>query len=43
MEDAKLTKEASTYRGYKKICDGHLLPMFEKTEILNLQPAVIRK
>lgn len=43
LEDAKLTKEASTYRGYKKICDTHLLPMFEKIEIHNLQPAVIRK
>ncbi|KTC99204.1 Arm DNA-binding domain-containing protein [Legionella erythra] len=43
LEDAKLTKEASTYRGYKKICDGHLFPMFEKIEIHNLQPALIRK
>jgi hypothetical protein len=43
LEGAKSTKEASTYRGYKKVCDGHLLPVFAKVEIQDLQPAIIRK
>ncbi|MDP3560060.1 MAG: DUF3596 domain-containing protein, partial [Legionellaceae bacterium] len=43
LAESKSTKEASTYRGYKKVCEGHLLPMFEKIEIQNLQPAIIRK
>lgn len=43
LEEAKSTKESSTYRGYKKVCVSHLLPMFEKVEIQNLQPAMLRK
>ena len=43
LAESKSTKEASTYRGYKKVCEGHLLPMFEKIEIQNLQPAIIRQ
>ena len=43
LEEAKSTKEASTYRGYKKVCDGHLFPLFERVEIQSLQPAMLRK
>jgi integrase len=43
LAEAKSTKEASTYRGYKRVCEGHLLPMFDKVEIQNLQPAMLRK
>ncbi|WP_454781679.1 MobA/MobL family protein [Legionella sp. WA2022007384] len=43
LEEAKSTKEASTYRGYKRVCEGHLLPMFDKVEIKDLQPALLRK
>lgn len=43
LEEAKSTKEASTYRGYKRVCDGHLLPMFDKVEVQALQPAMLRK
>jgi integrase len=43
LEEAKSTKEASTYRGYKRVCEGHLLPIFDKVEIQDLQPAIIRK
>ncbi|HAT1700341.1 TPA: site-specific integrase [Legionella pneumophila] len=43
LAEAKSTKEASTYRGYKRVCEGHLFPMFDKVEIQNLQPAMLRK
>ncbi|MBA2711165.1 MAG: hypothetical protein H0U57_11305 [Tatlockia sp.] len=43
LEDAKSTKETSTYLGYKKVCEGHLLPSFDKIEIQELQPAMIRR
>ncbi|CZG48820.1 tyrosine-type recombinase/integrase [Legionella pneumophila] len=43
LAEAKSTKEASTYRGYKRVCEGHLLPMFDKVEILDLQPSMLRK
>lgn len=43
LDEALATKEASTYRGYKKVCDGHLLPIFGKMAIQDLHPAVIRK
>ena len=43
LAEAKLTKEASTYRGYKRVCDGHLLPMFDKVEVQDLQPAILKK
>ncbi len=42
LEETKSTKESSTYRGYKKVCERHLLPMFAKIEIQELQPAIIR-
>lgn len=43
LAEAKSTKESSTYRGYKKVCEGHLLPIFDKVEIQDLQPAMLRK
>ena len=43
LAEAKSTKESSTYRGYKKVCEGHLLPIFDKVEIQDLQPAILRK
>lgn len=43
LAESKLTKEASTYRGYKRVCEGHLLPLFDKIEIQDLQPAMLRK
>lgn len=43
LAEAKSTKEVSTYRGYKKVCEGHLLPVFDKVEIQDLQPAILRK
>ncbi|MFO2552157.1 tyrosine-type recombinase/integrase [Legionella pneumophila serogroup 1] len=43
LAEAKSTKEASTYRGYKRVCEGHLFPIFDKVEIQNLQPAMLRK
>ncbi len=41
--ETKSTKEASTYRGYKRVCEGHLLPIFDKVEVQGLQPAMLRK
>lgn len=43
LDETKATKESSTYRGYKKVCDAHLFPVFAKMTIQDLQPAVIRK
>jgi integrase len=43
LAEAKSTKEASTYRGYKRVCEGHLLPIFDKVEVQDLQPAILRK
>ncbi|HAT1993768.1 site-specific integrase [Fluoribacter dumoffii] len=43
LEEAKSTKEASTFRGYKRVCDGHLFPMFDTVKIQDLQPAILRK
>lgn len=43
LEEAKSTKETSTYRGYKRVCEGHLLPMFDTVEVQDLQPAILRK
>ena len=43
LVESKSTKEASTWRGYKRVCEGHLLPIFEKVEIQDLHPAMLRK
>lgn len=43
LTEAKSTKEVSTYRGYRKVCEGHLLPKFDKMEIQDLQPIILRK
>ena len=43
LDESKSTKEASTWRGYKRVCEGHLLPIFEKVEIQDLHPAMLRK
>lgn len=43
LAQAKLTHEYSTYIGYKKICDAHLLPNFGDIAIQDLKPAFIRQ
>lgn len=43
LSQAKSTKETSIYRGYKKVCEGHLFPTFAKVAIQDLKPAAIRK
>ncbi len=43
LEHAKSTKESSTYKGYVKVCNAHLLPVFKHVEIQDLKPALIRK
>ena len=39
----KETREWSTYLGYKKVCDAHLIPNFGTIAIQDLKPAVIRE
>ncbi len=39
----KATCEWSTYLGYKKVCDMHLLPNFGTIAIQDLKPTVIRR
>lgn len=43
VEEAKATREYSTYIGYKRICDHHLIPYFGMIGIQDLKPAFIRK
>ncbi|HBP6867982.1 TPA: site-specific integrase [Legionella pneumophila] len=43
MDEAKRSREYSTYIGYKRICDRHLMPYFGATGIQDLKPAYIRK
>ncbi len=43
LEQTKATCEWSTYLGYKKICDMHLIPNFGTIAIQDLKPTVIRQ
>jgi integrase len=43
LEDASQTKETSTYRGYEKVCNAHLLPQFGNMMIQDLQPTILRQ
>lgn len=43
VEEAKLSREYSTYIGYKRICDYHLIPYFGMIGIQDLKPAFIRR
>lgn len=43
LAQTKKTKESSTYRGYKKVCEGHLYPTFAKIAIQDLKPVMLRK
>ncbi|HAT8326971.1 TPA: DUF3596 domain-containing protein [Legionella pneumophila] len=39
----KSTRENSTYIGYKKVCDAHLIPYFGEVALQELKPAFIRE
>ncbi|GAN28632.1 tyrosine-type recombinase/integrase [Legionella pneumophila] len=43
IEETRRSREYSTYIGYKRICDHHLIPYFGATTIQDLKPAYIRK
>lgn len=43
IEETKRSREYSTYIGYKRICDHHLIPYFGSTDIQDLKPAYIRQ
>lgn len=43
LKQAKITNEYSTYVGYKKVCDAHLMPFFGTVAIQDLKPAFIRE
>jgi integrase len=42
MAIAEKTLEASTYNGYRKVCEAHLYPTFGKIPIRELSPVIIR-
>lgn len=42
MTVAEKTLEASTYNGYRKVCEAHLYPVFGKIPIRELSPIIIR-
>jgi len=42
MAIAEKTLEASTYNGYRKVCEAHLYPTFGKISIRELSPVIIR-
>ncbi|HFL2238422.1 TPA: DUF3596 domain-containing protein, partial [Legionella pneumophila] len=42
MAIAERTLEASTYNGYRKVCEAHLYPAFGKIPIRELSPVIIR-
>ena len=42
MAIAEKTLEASTYNGYRKVCDAHLYPTFGRIPIRELSPVIIR-
>jgi integrase len=39
---AERTLSPSTYRGYKQVCDSHLLPQWDKTLLTELTPPALR-
>ena len=43
LEQAKKSKEHSTYIGYEKICRAHLYPQFGHVMIRSLTPAMLRQ
>ncbi|MCO1452397.1 Arm DNA-binding domain-containing protein [Legionella pneumophila] len=42
MMIAEKTLEASTYNGYRKVCEAHLYPIFGHVPIRELSPLIIR-
>lgn len=43
LDQIKSTREHSTYIGYKKVCEAHLIPYFGKVALQDLKPAFIRE
>ncbi len=43
VDEVKASCEYSTYIGYKRICDHHLIPYFGMIDIQDLKPAIIRQ
>ncbi|HAU1146916.1 TPA: DUF3596 domain-containing protein [Legionella pneumophila] len=43
LDQIKATREHSTYIGYKKVCEAHLIPYFGDVALQDLKPAFIRE
>ncbi|MCW8470614.1 site-specific integrase [Fluoribacter gormanii] len=43
LDQIKATREHSTYIGYKKVCEAHLIPYFGEIALQDLKPAFIRE
>ncbi|KTD72566.1 tyrosine-type recombinase/integrase [Legionella tucsonensis] len=43
LDQIKATREHSTYIGYKKVCEAHLIPYFGEVALQDLKPAYIRE
>ncbi|ARG98628.1 site-specific integrase [Legionella micdadei] len=43
LDQIKATREHSTYIGYKKACEAHLIPYFGEVALQDLKPAFIRE
>lgn len=43
LDQIKATREHSTYIGYKKVCEAHLIPYFGEVALQDLKPAFIRE
>ncbi|HAU1639317.1 TPA: tyrosine-type recombinase/integrase [Legionella pneumophila] len=43
IDQIKATREHSTYIGYKKVCEAHLIPYFGEVALQDLKPAFIRE
>ncbi|MDP3704961.1 MAG: tyrosine-type recombinase/integrase [Legionellaceae bacterium] len=43
LDQIKTTRENSTFIGYKKVCEAHLIPYFGRVTIQHLKPAFIRE
>ncbi|PJE14249.1 DUF3596 domain-containing protein [Legionella sp.] len=43
LDQIKATREHSTYIGYKKVCEAHLIPYFGGVALQDLKPAFIRE
>ncbi|HAT1771546.1 tyrosine-type recombinase/integrase [Legionella pneumophila] len=43
LDQIQATREHSTYIGYKKVCEAHLIPYFGEVALQDLKPAFIRE